>query len=308
MSSVKPAQTGALARSSSRRSGRIIAAALAGVFALAAQAQDKPAEPQQKVLRVCQDPKNLPMSDQQDRGFENKIAALMAQKLGWKLEHTWYPQRMGFIKNTLKAKIPDTETFKCDVVTSVSTDFEMGLATRPYYTSTYAMAYVKGKGLDTIKAPEDLLKLDPAILAKLKIGIFARSPASDWILKNGLISQMVSYQDQTGDPEQYPGQLIDRDLVSGKVDVAIAWGPIVGYFAQHSGSTAIAVVPFKPEADGIRYGFSIAMGVRYGEKALRDQLNAVLESSKPEIDAILKEYGVPTVVMPPMAGKPVAAS
>ena len=308
MSSAKAVRAGSVAKPSSRRSGHMIAAVLAGVFAIAAQAQDKPAEPEQKILRVCQDPKNLPMSDQQDRGFENKIAALMAQKLGWKLEHTWYPQRMGFIKNTLKAKIPNTDTFKCDVVTSVSTDFEMGLATKPYYTSTYAMAYIKGRGLDTVKTPEDLLKLDPAVLAKLKIGIFARSPASDWILKNGLVNQMVSYRDQTGDPEQYPGQLIDRDLVAGTVDVAIAWGPIVGYFAQHSGNTAIAVVPFKPEADGIRYGFSIAMGVRYGEKALRDQLNAVLESSKPEIDAILKEYGVPTVAMPPMVGKTAAAS
>lgn len=296
--------TGVAGIASGRTCG-MAAALMAGLFTLGAQAQDAPAAPEQKVLRVCQDPKNMPMSDQQDRGYENKIAALMARKLGWKLEHTWYPQRMGFIKNTLKAKIPDTETYKCDVVTAVSTDFDLGLATKPYYTSTYAMAYVKGKGLDTIKTPEDLLKLDPAVLARLKIGIFARSPASDWILKNGLINQMVSYQPQTGDPEQYPGQLIDQDLASGKVDVAIAWGPIVGYFAQHAGGVPIAVVPFKAQDNGIRYGFSIAMGVRYGEKALRDQLDAVLEASRPEIDAILRDYGVPMVAMPAIAaGKP----
>ena len=284
-----------------------------GLLSVGALAQDKPADASvsasalpaggsagQKVLRVCQDPKNMPMSDQQDRGYENKIAALMATKLGWKLEHTWYPQRMGFIRNTLKAKLPDSEDYKCDVVTAVSTDFDLGLATKPYLSSTYAMAYVKGRGLDGIKTPDDLLKLDRSVRDKLKIGIFARSPASDWLLKNGMIDQMVSFQPQTGDAEQYPGQLIDRDLASGKVDVAIAWGPIVGYFAQHAGGVPIAVVPFAAEADGIRYGFSIAMGVRYGDRVLRDQLNAVLDASRPEIARILQEYGVPTLPILPI--------
>lgn len=277
-------------------------ALLLSLLALSTHAQDQSGS-ERKVLRVCQDPKNLPMSDQQEHGFENKIAALFAKKLGWKLEHTWYPQRMGFIRNTLKAKIPDTDAFKCDVVTGVSTDFDLGLATKPYLFSTYAMAYVKGRGLDEIKTPEDLLKLKRITRDKLKIGIFARSPASDWLLKNGLIEQMVSFQPQTGDPEQYPGQLIDRDLATGKIDVAIAWGPIVGYFADHTNGAAITVVPFEPEADGIRYGFGIAMGVRFGEKVLRDQLNALIESNQPEIATILKEFAVPTVRLPMVAGK-----
>lgn len=277
-------------------------ALLLSLLALSTHAQDQSGS-ERKVLRVCQDPKNLPMSDQQEHGFENKIAALFAKKLGWKLEHTWYPQRMGFIRNTLKAKIPDTDAFKCDVVTGVSTDFDLGLATKPYLFSTYAMAYVKGRGLDEIKTPEDLLKLKRTTRDKLKIGIFARSPASDWLLKNGLIEQMVSFQPQTGDPEQYPGQLIDRDLATGKIDVAIAWGPIVGYFADHTNGAAITVVPFEPEADGIRYGFGIAMGVRFGEKVLRDQLNALIESNQPEIATILKEFAVPTVRLPIVAGK-----
>jgi mxaJ protein len=292
----------------------LMAALAIGLTACPAGAQDAAAAPagssgvEQKVLRVCQDPKNMPMSDDKERGFENRIAALLAKKMGWKLEHTFYPQRMGFIRNTLKAKIPDTETYKCDVVTAVSTDFDIGLATKPYLTSTYALAYVKGKGLDGVKTPDDLVKLPAAVRDKLRIGIYAKTPPSDWLLKNELIGQMVSYQTQTGDPEQYPGQIIDRDLASGKLDVAIAWGPIVGYFAQHANGVPIAVVPFPPEVGGVQYSFSIAMGVRYGEKALRDQLNAAIEASRPEIAAILQEYGVPMVAMPPMAGKPGAPS
>lgn len=266
------------------------------MFAPHAQAQDQPQNgAAAKVLRVCQDPNNLPFSNREQRGLENRIAALFAAKLGWKLEHTWYPQRMGFIRNTLRAKVPDTDQYKCDLVTGVATGFDLGLTTKPYYQSTYVMAYVKGRGLDSVQTPEDLLKLDPAKLRTLKIGAFAKTPTVDWLLKNGLINQMVSYQHQTGDPEQYPGQIIDRDLVNGTLNVAMAWGPIVGYFAKQSAATPIAVVPFRPDATGLRYDFSIAMAVRHGDKALRDQINGLIENSRPEIQALLDEYGVPSL-------------
>jgi mxaJ protein len=290
--------------------GSVVTAALllaaTMMFAQPAQAQPTQAQPTQaqdvpqdgavaKVLRVCQDPNNLPFSSRDERGLENRIAALFAAKLGWTLEHTWYPQRMGFIRNTLRAKVPDSEQYKCDLVTGVATGFDLGLTTKPYYQSTYAMAYVKGRGLDSVHAPEDLLKLDPAKLRTLKIGAFAKSPAVDWLLRNGLIDQMVSYQHQTGDPDQYPGQIIDRDLVNGTLDVAMAWGPIVGYFAKKSTATPIVVVPFRPDATGLRYNFSIAMAVRHGDKALRDRVNGLIDSSRPEIQALLDEYGVPSL-------------
>ena len=280
-------------------SGLLPATAILAATVMVAQFTHAQGNPQgaveAKVLRVCQDPNNLPFSNREQRGLENRIAALFATKLGWKLEHTWYPQRMGFIRNTLWAKVRDTEQYKCDLVTGVSTGFELGLTTKPYYQSTYAMAYVKGRGLDSVKAPEDLLRLDPAKLRSLKIGAFAKTPAVDWLLRNGLIDQMVSYQHQTGDPDQYPGQVIDRDLVEGKLDVAIAWGPIVGYFARQSAAAPVAIVLFRPDATGLRYNFSIAMAVRHGDKALRDQVNGLIESSRPEIQALLDEYGVPSL-------------
>ena len=270
--------------------------AAAAVSMPGALAQDKPVDDAPaNVLRVCQDPNNLPFSNRDQRGLENRLATLFADKLGWKLEHTWYPQRMGFIRNTLRAKVPDTDRFKCDLVTGVATDFDMGLTTRPYYRSTYALAYVKGRGLDSVQTPDDLLKLDPAKLRTLKIGAFAKSPAVDWLLRNGLIDRMVPYQHQTGDPDQYPGQVIDRDLVNGTLDVAMAWGPIVGYFAKRSTATPIAVVPFRPDATGLQYDFSIAMAVRHGDKALRDRIDKLIESSQPEIQALLDEYGVPSL-------------
>ena len=279
--------------------GVLTATAMLVAIAMSAQPVNAQGMPrgagEAKVLRVCQDPNNMPLSNIEQRGLENRIAALFATRLGWKLEHTWYPQRMGFIRNTLRAKVPDTEQYKCDLVTGVSTGFELGLTTRPYYRSTYAMAYVKGRGLDGIQVPEDLLKLEPARLRTLKIGAFAKTPAVDWLLRNGLIEQMVSYQHQTGDPDQYPGQVIERDLAEGKLDMVLAWGPIVGYFARQSSATPMAVVPFRPDSTGLRYDFSIVMAVRHGDKALRDRIDSLIESSRPEIQALLDEYGVPSL-------------
>ena len=274
--------------------------ALCVLCALAPPSWAQDDDAQDRVLRVCQDPNNLPLSNRDGSGLENRIAQLFADKLGWKLEHTWYPQRMGFIRNTLRAKLPDSDRYKCDLVTGVPVGFDMGLTTRPYYRSTYAMTYVRGHGLDDVHTPEDLLKLDAARRKALRIGAFIRTPAVDWLLQHGLIDQMVPYQHQSGDPEQYTGEVVDRDLADGKLDVVIAWGPIVAYFAKHAKpETPMVVVPFPPDASGLRYDFEIAMAVRHGDKALRDRIDSLIGSSQPEIAALLREYGVPSVPMQP---------
>jgi quinoprotein dehydrogenase-associated probable ABC transporter substrate-binding protein len=258
---------------------------------------------QDKVLRVCQDPNNPPFSNRAQAGFENKIAALFAQELGWKLEHTWFPQRMGFIRNTLRAKEPNSERFKCDLVTGVTQGFELGATTQSYYRSTYAMAYLKGKGLDQVQGLDDLLALGPEQRRKLRLGVFAGSPVTEWLLQNGLMEQVVSYQSQTGDAEQYPGQIVERDLANGKIDVAFVWGPIAGYFAKHAQSAPIVAVPLKSRP-GMQLDFEIAMAVRHGEKDFRQRIDQLIEANRPKITAILEQYGVPLLdrqgqVLPP---------
>ncbi len=279
---------------------------LAVVFltlSFAAFAADEPVE--EKILRVCQDPNNLPFSHKDQTGFENKIAELFAQDLGWKLETTWYPQRMGFIRNTLKGKEPNSEKFKCDLVTSVSPDFDLGLPTKIYYSSTYTMVYVKGRGLDDVKTPDDLLKLDPEKRKKLRIGVTARTPVVDWLLKNNLVEQMVAIQLQSGDPEKYAGELIEKELSTGNLDAVLIWGPIGGYFSKKS-TVPMVVLPFKPESIAQSpLQFSIAMGVRYGEKPWRDRINQLIEKNQAKIEAIMNDYGVPTVTI---AAKPDSAT
>lgn len=274
------------------RSWRRVAVAVVTAAVLGAPAQAQEPEDQGKVLRVCADPNNLPLSNRQGAGYENKIAELFARDLGWRIEYTWFPQRMGFIRNTLRSHQPQSDRFKCDLVMGVPTGFELASTTKPYYRSTYALAYVKGRGLDSVRTPDDLLKLDPAKLASLKFGVFGQTPPADWLLKHKLFDQVVSYQPQTGDPDQYPGQMIDTDLVAGKVDVAFAWGPIAGYFAKKVKTAPIAVVPFRPDPE-IHFDYSIAMGVRFGEKDWKARVEQFVDRNSGKIQGILAAYGVP---------------
>lgn len=262
------------------------------------RAQDAPAPGDDKVLRVCEDPNNLPLSNRAQAGFENKIAALFAQELGWKLEYTWFPQRIGFIRNTLRAKEADSDRFKCDLVMGVAKGFELAATTRPYYRSTYAMAYVKGKGLDRVRSLGDLLALEPGQRKKLRIGAFAGSPVTDWLLQNGLMDQVEWYQLQTGDAEQYPGQIIENDLASGKIDVAFAWGPIAGYFAKNARAAPIVAVPLG-SSPGMQFDFEIAMAVRHADKDFRQRIDGLIVANQARIRAILQQYGVPLLEQPP---------
>src|SRR5690606_20796314 len=125
-------------------------------------------------LKVCADPHNLPMSNQELAGYENKIAALFADKLGIPVRYTWFPQRIGFIRNTLRDNdTPDGE-YKCDLVMGVIDNFELAATTRPYMRSSWAMVYVKGRGLDYIQSQDDLANLSQEQKEQLRIGIWDR--------------------------------------------------------------------------------------------------------------------------------------
>jgi len=263
------------------------------LFAGHAASADTPADAgKPDVLRVCQDPSNLPFSNTKGQGYENKIAELFAHKLGVKLEYFSFPQRLGFIRNTLKYKIPGDSNYRCDLIMSVPEKLTEVAVTKPYYRSTYALVYAAGHGLDAVKTEADFLKLDPAKLKTLKIGIFDRSPASEWLSRNHLVEQGVPYQMMNARPDYYPGEIIDKDLASGKIDVAIAFGPIAGYYAKKVGSPKMVVVPLKSQP-GVQFDFAFAMGVRHGEPEWKALVDRLLEQNRADILAILRDFNVP---------------
>ncbi|MDE1179142.1 substrate-binding domain-containing protein [Paraburkholderia sp.] len=254
------------------------------------------------VLRVCADPNNMPLSNNKGEGYENRIASQMASDFGYKLEYTYFPQRMGFVRRTLRDKVPDTENFKCDLIIGVPKGYDLTATTRPYLHSTYAMVFAKRPEFSTINTPSDLLKLPPDQLRKLRLGIFSQTPAVDWLLGNNLIEQAVSYQAQSGDPAAFPGEMIEHDLVAGNVDVVFLWGPIAGYFTKRAGDT-MKLVPFPP-TPGIRFDYEISMGTRYGEKAWNTKVDQWIGSNQSKIDKILASYEVPLL---PVASAPVVS-
>jgi mxaJ protein len=270
---------------------RFSAAALAAVVLSTSPFLIARADEVDKVLRVCQDPNNLPFSNINGEGIENKLAELMAKKLGWTLDYFSFPQRMGFIRNTIKFKLPGTR-YRCDIIMGVPSGFDQIATTKPYYRSTYALVFPNGKGLDGVKSKQDFLQLEPKQLKKLKIGLYDRSPASQWLSRRGLLDLAVPYRMMNADPNQYPGEIIEKDLAAGKIDVAIVWGPLGGYFAKKIKDPELNIVPLISEP-GVNFQFEMAMGVRFGEKEWKAQVDKFIEDSKPEINAILREFNVP---------------
>ena len=249
------------------------------------------AEETRTAFRPCIDPSNLPFANSKGEGFENRIADLFAQKLGLPVQSYAIPQRMNFIRNSLRYKLPGQD-FRCDIVMSVPAGFDQAWATTPYYRSTYALVYPKGKGLDAVKSGPDLFALPSERRSALTIGIHDRSPASLWLVKHGMEAQARPYQMMSPDPDRYPGELIEKDLAQGMIDAAIVWGPIAGYYAKRVRNVELAVIPLKSEP-GVRFDYEIAMGVRYGEREWKETVEKLIAENKATIVAILREYSVP---------------
>jgi quinoprotein dehydrogenase-associated probable ABC transporter substrate-binding protein len=246
-----------------------------------------------KTFRPCIDPNNLPFANTQGEGFENHIADLFAKELGLPVQSYAFPQRMNFIRNTLRYRLPD-EDFRCDIVMGIPAGYDQASATIPYYHSTYMLVYPKGKGLDQIKSGADLFALPPELLQTLRIGVYDRSPGSTWLARHGLEAQVKLYPILSPDPEQYPGEIIEKDLAQGGIHAAIVWGPIAGYYAKRVRNVELMLVPLKSEP-GVQFDFEIAMGVRYGEREWKQTVEKLITDNRATIAQILREYNVPIV-------------
>lgn len=246
-------------------------------------------------LKVCADPNFAPFSTQKQEGFENKIAHLLADQLGLPLEYTWFPQRMGFIRNTLRAKQDDGENYKCDLVMGVPDQYELAITTDPYYRSTYALVYPEGSVLDGITSGKEVVGMEAEKRKRLRIGMTERSPGTLWLAKYGMHEQIVPYIAQSGDPGEFPGEPILKDLLAGKLDAAIVWGPTAGLFTSYSrDGKPLHSLPLTSEP-GVRFDFAISAAVRFGEKDRKNQIDALLKKNSAKIHAILKDYSVPLV-------------
>jgi mxaJ protein len=255
-------------------------------FSIPAWCAELPAPP--PVFRVCADPNNLPYSNQQQEGFENKIAELLAREFKQELSYVWWPQRRGFLRNTLNAGV-------CDVVMGVPEGYDPVLTTQPYYHSTYVFVYAKNAGYQ-------ISSFDDPRLRQLKIGVhligddYANSPPAHVLSQKGIVNNVVGYSVFGNYGEDSPPGKIINAVASGEIDVAIVWGPIAGYFAKKQ-STPLTLTPVPVDASSptLPLSYKIALGVRPKDSALKTKLDQALQYKAPEIRKILEEYGVPLV-------------
>jgi mxaJ protein len=266
---------------SSRAFGGILAAAiLVSAPAVANQAADGDG-----IFRVCADPNNLPFSNREGEGFENKLAELIAANFGEKLVYTWWAQRRGSIRNTLNAGA-------CDVLMGVPLDLERVAVTRPYYRSAYV--FVSGPGKPAVSSLKD------PILRTLKVGVQLigddgfNTPPAHALAGQGVVNNVKGYPVYGDYRDRNPASRIVDAVRSGEVDVAAVWGPLAGYFAA-AAEPRLTVSPVSDPNDfpPLRFVFDIAMGVRRDDQAMKARLNDVLERRKADIARLLEAYGVP---------------
>ncbi|MBV8738178.1 MAG: substrate-binding domain-containing protein [Alphaproteobacteria bacterium] len=229
-------------------------------------------------LRVCADPNNLPFSNQKKDGFENKIAELMGSALGLNVEYTWFPQIVGFVRNTLQAQ-------RCDLVMGTVAGDDIMQTTNPYYFTTYVMVYRSDRGVA-------ITGLQDPQLAKLRLGVVSATPPADLLVHHDLMANTKPYQLTVDTRVESPTRQMVEDVMTGVIDVGFLWGPIAGYYKTHD-RLPLTLVPLKDEPGAARMKYHIAMGVRANEPEWRRRINAVILTQQSKITAILRDYGVP---------------
>jgi quinoprotein dehydrogenase-associated probable ABC transporter substrate-binding protein len=233
------------------------------------------------VLRVCADPSNMPFTDENGQGFENKLAELVAEKTGRKsVSYTWFPMVMGFVRHTLRAN-------RCDVIMGYPQGDELVQNTNAYYRSAYVLVYPKGGDLDGTETIED------GRLADKKIGVVEATPPTANMAAAKLMRKAKVYP-LTADTRVNPSmaELMVKDMLNGTIDAALVWGPMAGYYTKDA-KADFTVVPLVKEKTGSRMSYRITMGVRPSDQEWKRTLNNFIRENQDEINKLLLDYNVP---------------
>ncbi|WP_374301235.1 substrate-binding domain-containing protein [Paracoccus sp. (in: a-proteobacteria)] len=257
--------------------GPALILALAGALPAVAQVADLRSTTQ---FRVCADPANAPMSVRDGSGFENRLAQAFGEWLGVPVTYTWFPSGMGFIAKTLREG-------KCDVVMGYAQGDELVQNTNHYYTSVYGIVTRRDGAL----AGVDHLS-DPA-LKDHPIGVVAGTPPATIMARAGLAKDMrgvdLFVDRRVEDPV---GELIGG-VRDGTLDAAVLWGPLAG--PRVKDDPDLQFTPLLKETTGPKMFYRITMGVRLPEQEWKRELNSLIRRHQEDINAILRDAGVPLV-------------
>lgn len=274
-------------------SGLAVLSLLSALGAVAADPEPPPQDEKPDALRVCQDPNNLPNSNLKGEGFENRIAELLAAKLGVPLQYYSTPQRLGFVRNSLKFKLPGDANYRCDVVIAAPVNSDQMSVTKPYFRSGEMLVLSPTGSLANIKSIDELLAKPKDFLGKLRIAVYDRDASgSEWLVHNSLDDRAVPYRLMEARPDFHAGEIVEH-VIKGEVDAAIVWGPVAGYYAKKVAGQPLTLLPLPPVDERHPTAFAIGMGLRYGEPKWKATLQKLIDENRGEMVAILQDYGIP---------------
>lgn len=238
-------------------------------------------------LVFCADPGNMPLSNRDLEGFQNKIAIAVARRLGAKAQFFWRP----YLERGLTR-----ETFandECDVLLDMPSDDRSILTTMPIYRSTYVLVWREDKNLD-------IQSLDDPVLKTLRVGVYQHSAIRQALARRGIKEGLdihVITSDADLRPENQPWRQVQK-VIDGELDVAAVWGPFAGWLKTMKGAPII-IRPVNLMDDDVPLEFSLSMGIQTTDVVVKFMLENALEEAESEIASILEEYGVPLVQCAP---------
>jgi ABC-type amino acid transport substrate-binding protein len=109
---------------------------------------------------------------------------------------------------------------------------------------------------------------------------------------NGLMADAKSYPLMIDTRIDSSAEAMINDLTSGKIDAAILWGPMAGFYAGKA-TPPLHVTPLVKETTGPRLVYRIGMGVRPADQNWKRLLNRLIQDNQPAINKILLDFGVP---------------
>jgi quinoprotein dehydrogenase-associated probable ABC transporter substrate-binding protein len=236
-----------------------------------------------KALRICGDPGNMPYSSDKLEGFQNKIADVLARAMGTQVSYFWRPSlERGLTRQTFDSN-------ECDVFFDIPAGYGTMLTTNTIYRTTYTLAWREDSKLDIKSLGDPRLKT-------LRLGVFQHSGLREALLRRGIRDNVDVHtisHDADLTPENQPWRQVQR-VAAGELDVAGVWGPFAGYAKSVKGAPVV-IQPVNLMEEEIPMEFDLAIGVRRTDVTLKYMLDFAMEANKAEIEAILRQYGVPLV-------------
>lgn len=264
-----------------------IAMSCAGLFG-AAFAADTPS----KQLRICAASNEAPYSTSRGDGFENRIAEIVAGAMGRKADFVWSEKPAIYLVRD------QLDKDNCDVVMGVDTGDERVLTTKAYYRAPYVF-------IERADSKFDITSFDSPDLMKVgKIGYIPGSSAEVMMKKLDLFGTNFNYVKSLSNfkspRNQYvridPSRLI-AEVAAGNSDLVIAFSPQVARYVKAQGDKLKMVVisddNVRDDGQKVPFHFSQSMGVRKDDAKLLGELNKALKKARPQIEAVLKDEGIP---------------